>query len=180
MKSKQINKILLFLVLGSFWYLYSNEENDTTTLLLNHADYNLNTYLENQLTSYLTGNVEFEYNRLKAAQAATTTRLVSDDVKSIQVDNDSGYAVIVTGTFVNVMDIKTGLIYATDEVYENNLNHSDIISMPESVTPHYLLGGSTTIEQVAPQTTVLNGGVPLTENQGPSALVLNPFFVMNL
>ena len=125
-------------------------------------------------------DVEFEYNRLKAAQAATTTRLVSNDVKSIQVDNDSGYAIIVTGTFINIMDIKTGLIYGTDEVYENTLNHGDIISMPESVTPHYLLGGSTTIEQVAPQTTVLNGGVPLTENQGPSSLVLNPFFAMNL
>ena len=94
--------------------------------------------------------IKLEYARMKQGLAGATATITADDVDSVRIDPDSGYAIVTAGDTAHIIDAQTGLIIATDAIGTGTLNDADIISMPGADTPHYLLGGSTTIEQVAP------------------------------
>jgi len=111
---------------------------------------------------YRKEDIAFEYKRMRAGLASSTSVLSTDNVKQISVDSKGGYAIVVTNdNIANIIDAKSGDIYNIDASPGGTLNHADITSMDSGAAPHYFLGGSTAIEQLAQSTDVLNGGVPI-------------------
>ena len=112
---------------------------------------------------YRKEDIVFEYKRMRAGLASSTSVLSTDNVKQISVDSKGGYAIIITNdNLANIIDAKSGDIYNIDGSPGGTLNHADITSMDSGTAPHYFLGGSTAIEQLAQTTDVLNGGVPIS------------------
>ena len=107
-----------------------------------------------QTSAWTADEIRLEHSRMVAGLAGNTTLLTADDIDSVRVDLDTGYAIVTAGDTAHIMDAKTGIILETDAIGTGTLNDADIISMDGTDTPHYVLGGSTTIEQVAPNAKV--------------------------
>tara|TARA_S200002703_G_scaffold2706_2_gene4174 strand:- start:601 stop:3141 length:2541 start_codon:yes stop_codon:yes gene_type:complete len=95
-----------------------------------------------------------EYNRGRVSISQNTTKIASDTIGSINVDVDSAYAISVINNTATIIDVTKGLVYSSDAVTSGTLNDVDVKTMTGSYTPHYLLGGSLSIEQVAPNTII--------------------------
>lgn len=95
-----------------------------------------------------------EYTRGKVTISQVTTQITSDTITSINVDIDSAYAIVAANNTANIIDLLKGHLYSSDAVTSGTLNDVDIKTMVGSYTPHYLLGGSLSIEQVAANTII--------------------------
>ena len=133
----------------------------TNPLVIGDATGGGNRYFDGQIANVSLQNaawtadeIRLEHSRMVAGLAGNTTLLTADDIDSVRVDPDTGYAIVTAGDTAHIMDAKTGIILETDTIGTGTLNDADIISMDGADTPHYVLGGSTTIEQVAPNVRV--------------------------
>jgi len=105
--------------------------------------------------SFLTRKeVNYEYNRGNISITQATTKIESDSIDSLNVDINSGYAIIVAGNKANIIDLFRGTLYEKDSLLNGSLNDADIRTMTGSYTPHYLLGGTSSIQQQAANTIV--------------------------
>ena len=117
--------------------------------------------------------VEFENDRMLAGLAGYSALVTSDTIDAISVDQNSGYGIIAAGNAAHIINARNGLIYNVDAISSGTLNDVDVISLFESPTPHYILGGSLNIEQVAANTSVLNGGVPAAPTASARRVILD-------
>lgn len=98
--------------------------------------------------------IKYEFNRGNISISQATIKLESDTVNSINVDVDSAYIIALAGNKVNLMDLLSGVVYEKDSIVNGSLNDADIRTMGGSYTPHYLMGGTLSIQQQAANTVV--------------------------
>ena len=133
--------------------------NDTDTIYIG-TDSGTTKYFAGDISSVVLGKntyltkkeIEYEFNRGSQSISNLTTKLSADVIDSINVDYDSGYLVLSSNNVLHVMDALNASIYSTDTISSGTLSSVDIKNMIGSYTPHYLLGGTLNIEQVATNT----------------------------
>lgn len=91
--------------------------------------------------------IQIEYMRMKMGLAGYSFTLSADDIDSINIDHESGLAVVCAGDVAHIMDIETGAILETKAISQGTLNNADITTVNGSDKYQYILAGSNTIEQ---------------------------------
>lgn len=117
-----------------------------------------------------------EYDRMQFALAGSNGLLTATDIDTIKIHLDNGYAIVTAGDAAHIMNANLGIIYDTDVVSAGTLNDADIKTISGATEPHYLLAGSTSLEQVAPATT--EDSPNATGGAGGDANVSTIFFLM--
>lgn len=89
-----------------------------------------------------------DYQRMRIGLSSSSKLLTSNTVNNIGIDQDSGVGIIITGTTVHIMNMKTGLIQET-KTLSSAANHVDIVSINKGSLPHYVISGDNYIELVS-------------------------------
>ena len=97
--------------------------------------------------SWTESEINLEYQRMLRGLGGATVTLANDDVKSVQIDQNTGLAALTTAANqTEIWDITTGLRDSIDATTTATIADADVRLKSGAVLPEYITGRSGAIE----------------------------------